>query len=89
MSFIDRLRSWLFGSDRTGTAGATEDANATERTADATEDANATKQNTSADESDPQLDPDKTTEVRTERSLSGVDTLNQMRDADDASERNE
>ena len=76
MSFIDRLRSWLFGSDRTGTA-------------DATEDANATKQNTSADESDPQLDPDKTTEVRTERSLSGVDTLNQMRDADDASERNE
>ena len=70
MSVIDRLRSWLFGSDRT-------------------EDTDTTDQKTLADESEPQLDPDKTTEVRTERSLSGVDTLKQMREANESSNQKE
>jgi hypothetical protein len=70
MSFLDRLRSWLFGSDPT------------ERT-------DTTDEKTPADASEPQLDPDKTTEVRTEGSLSGVDTLKQMREANDASDRKE
>jgi hypothetical protein len=70
MSVIDRLRSWLFGSDRT-------------------ENADTTDKKPPADESEPQLDPDKTTEVRTERSLSGVDTLKQMREANESSDRKE
>jgi len=70
MSFIDRLRSWLFGSDRT-------------------EDTDTTDQKTLADESEPQLDPNKTTEVRTERSLSGVDTLKQIREANESSDQEE
>lgn len=65
MSFIDRLRSWLFGSDRT-------------------EDTDTTHEETPADGSEPQLDPDKTTEVRTERSLSGVEELEQMREANES-----
>jgi hypothetical protein len=68
MSFVDRLRSWLFGSDRT-------------------EDADTTNKKTPADESEPQLDPNKATEVRTERSLSGVDTLKQMREVDESSDQ--
>ena len=70
MSVIDRLRSWLFGSDRT-------------------ENADTTDEKPPADASEPQLDPDKTTEVRTERSLSGVDTLKQMREANESSNRKE
>ena len=70
MSFIDCLRSWLFGSDRT-------------------EDTDTTDQKTLADESEPQLDPDNTTEVRTERSLSGVDTLKQMREENESSNQEE
>jgi hypothetical protein len=70
MSFVDRLRSWLFGSDLT-------------------EDADTTDEKTLADESEPQLDPDKATEVRTERSLSGVDTLKQMREVNESSDQKE
>jgi hypothetical protein len=70
MSVIDRLRSWLFGSDRT-------------------ENADTTDEKPPADASEPQLDPDKTTEVRTERSLSGVDTLKQMREANESSNQKE
>jgi hypothetical protein len=70
MSVIDRLRSWLFGSDRT-------------------ENTDTTDEKPPADESEPQLDPDKTTEVRTERSLSGVDTLKQMREANESSNQKE
>lgn len=64
MSFIDRLRSWLFGSDRR-------------------EDTDTTPEETPVDGSEPQLDRDKTTEVRTERSLSGVEELKQVREANE------
>lgn len=70
MSFIDRLRSWLFGSDRR-------------------EDTDTTSEETPVDGSEPQLDRDKTTEVRTERSLSGVDTLKQMQEANESSNQKE
>jgi hypothetical protein len=56
---------------------------------DQPEETDTTDEKPPAHESEPQLDPDKTTEVRTERSLSGVDTLKQMREANESSDRKE